>query len=69
VYKKTSQRIVKKIEWLSRHFENITHIPLKGIFEGIYKLRVGAWRILYGIDYGKETIFIYRIGHRKEVYK
>ena len=40
--------------------------PLKKSLQGFRKLRVGDYRVIYKI--GKETIIIFKIGHRKEVY-
>lgn len=34
-----------------------------------YRLRVGDWRIIYEIISKKVTIYVIKIGHRKEVYK
>ena len=34
-----------------------------------YRVRKGAYRILYTIDDGKRLIRIYRIGHRKDIYR
>jgi mRNA interferase RelE/StbE len=34
-----------------------------------YRLRVGAYRILYTIDDGIQTVEIIAVGHRKDVYR
>ncbi len=34
-----------------------------------YKLRVGVYRVLYTIDDKTQTITIYRVKHRREVYR
>ena len=40
--------------------------PLKGEFAGLYKLRVGDYRIIYAkMDDG---ILVLRVGHRSKVY-
>ena len=41
---------------------------LKGVTD-VYSLRVGAYRVLYGIDDSKQCISIYAIKHRREAYK
>lgn len=61
------KRILKKLTWLSHNFENIIPEPLSGEFEGTYKLRIGAWRVIYTFD--KETILILHVGHRREIYR
>ncbi len=34
-----------------------------------YRLRVGDWRILYRIDDASKRVYIYRVKHRREVYR
>jgi mRNA interferase RelE/StbE len=40
---------------------------LKG--EDRYRLRVGNYRVVYVVDQKQKTITIYRVRHRKEVYR
>jgi len=35
----------------------------------MYRLRVGDYRVVYGIDRENRRIIVYAIGHRREVYK
>lgn len=37
--------------------------------EGGYRIRVGEYRYCYRIDEQNKTIYIYRVKHRKEVYR
>jgi len=37
--------------------------------EDAYRLRLGEYRILYTIDDGENTVTIYAVGHRREVYR
>lgn len=60
------KRILKRISWFSRHFDNITTEPLSGELSGTYKIRIGDWRIIYTLD--KNTVVIHAVGHRKEIY-
>jgi mRNA interferase RelE/StbE len=62
-----SRRIVKKISWLSQHFENLTPEPLSGGFRGTFKFRIGDWRAVYTIEPG--LIVIRAVGHRREIYE
>ena len=41
--------------------------PLTGDFKGLYRLRVGDWRIIYKID--GEHVIIRNIRLRRDVYK
>lgn len=41
---------------------------LKGDIEGLYRLRVGSYRIIFKRDRDELLILIVRIGHRKDIY-
>ena len=61
-------RILKKIDWLRRNFEQISPIPLAANWSGFYKLRVGDYRVIYEFDLDLQVIIIIRVGHRSEIY-
>jgi mRNA interferase RelE/StbE len=67
--KTIAQRIINKIQWLSKNFDILTLQPLSGQFGGVFKLRVGDYRILYIYDKIKARIVIHFVRHRREVYK
>jgi mRNA interferase RelE/StbE len=61
-----AERIIHVIESvLSENPE--TGEALTGQFKGLYKYRVGNWRVLYAIF--SDSILILRIGHRSVVYQ
>lgn len=37
--------------------------------EGLYRLRVGDYRIIYGVDVRAKEVVIHYIRHRREVYR
>jgi mRNA interferase RelE/StbE len=41
--------------------------PLKGEFEGLFRLRVGNYRVLF--DETSDTITVHRVGDRRDVYR
>jgi mRNA interferase RelE/StbE len=41
---------------------------LSGPEEALYRLRVGAYRVIFKRDEGRLIILIVRIGHRREIY-
>ena len=43
--------------------------PLSGKLKGSFSLRIWPYRAIYLFDSKKQTIFIYKVQHRKEVYK
>ena len=36
---------------------------------GLWRIRQGDYRIIYGIDDNQQLVIVVRIGHRKEVYR
>lgn len=43
--------------------------PLKGNLAGVWRYRVGDYRLFADIKDNVLTIFIFEVGHRREVYK
>lgn len=66
--KQIAQRILKKIRWLAENLESLTPESLAGQFQGVFKLRVGDYRVLYTLE-EENTVVIRLIKHRREVYK
>ncbi len=63
-----ARRIIKKVE---------THLvkaplnlgkPLSGNFSGIYRYRIGDYRVLYQVIQEEVLIDVVAVGHRKDVY-
>jgi mRNA interferase RelE/StbE len=67
--KPVAQRILDRTKWLSQHNEDINHKALAGNLRGIFKLRVGDYRVLYEIKHNAAIIIIRFIGHRSDIYQ
>ena len=52
----------------SNPFPESKYKKLKGTVNS-FRLRVGSYRVLYDVDDRSMTITIYRVRHRKDVYK
>jgi mRNA interferase RelE/StbE len=62
-----AQRIIKKVEAvLSKNSR--AGIALKGNFAGLYRYRVGDYRVIYEIREKELVIIIVKVGHRKDIY-
>lgn len=42
--------------------------PLEGN-PGLFRLRVGDYRIIYSVDHGKTIVYAVKVGNRGDVYK
>ncbi len=67
--KSTGRRIVERIRWLATNLESIRLEPLAGDLAGLYKLRVGDYRVIYEVLHREQTIVIHAIGHRRDIYR
>jgi mRNA interferase RelE/StbE len=65
--KKDLQRILKRIQDLANDPRPPGSEKLTG--QEHYRLRQGIYRILYSIQDNDLTVWIVKVGHRKEVYR
>jgi mRNA interferase RelE/StbE len=67
--KQIALRILAKLEWLSEHtqvrIKQLAGLPSE--LSGLLKYRIGDYRVLFWIT--EDSIIVYRIGHRSEIYK
>ena len=42
---------------------------LKGEYHGIYRYRLGDWRVLFEIDHASRLVKVLTIAHRSEAYE
>ena len=64
-----AQQVLKKLRWLAENFDAISPEALTGHWQGVFKLRVGDYRVLYTYDRAKPEIVVHFVRHRREVYK
>jgi mRNA interferase RelE/StbE len=61
-------RILAKIEMLASEPFPLQAIQLQGV-EQLYRIRVGDYRIVYGVDTSAGYVLVYHVRHRREVYR
>ena len=64
--KPTARRILQQLERTLAAKPN-AGIPLSGEFRGLFKYRVGDYRVIYAKT--PEGVLVLRIAHRKDVYR
>ena len=73
--KKLDKPVVRVIKnWVVKNLvdcvDSRTHgKPLKGNLKGIWRYRVGNYRLFVDIQDDKLIIFLFEVAHRKEIYK
>lgn len=67
-----SRRIEKKISQLAMAGDPLANAkPLKGLFAGLYRYRIGDYRAVFSISENEAVMLltIYTVQHRKDVYR
>lgn len=67
--KPVAQRVLKELRWPAENLEVITPETLTGQWQGVFKLCVGDYRVLYTCDREKQKIVVHFVRHRREIYK
>jgi len=60
-------RIVEKVSWLEANFSSVVPEKLSWNLRGLYKLRIGDYRVIYTL--ARTLIIIKAVRHRSEVYR
>ena len=63
------QRVLNRLSWFAENFDAIRSEALTGLLQGLFKLRVGDYRVLYSFERANRKIVVHHIRHRREVYK
>lgn len=64
-----AQRVLDKLKWFLQNIGAVNFKPLDGNLSGLYKLRVGDWRVIYEVNHNDKVVTVHKVGHRKEIYK
>jgi mRNA interferase RelE/StbE len=62
------KRVGKKIDLLAQNPRPAGAVAIKG-GEGLLRLRIGVYRIIYRVEDDRLVVLLIRIGRRKEVYR
>ena len=65
--KKDLKRIIKRIQSLAQNPR--PHGSQKLSTQDRYRMRQGEYRIIYSIQEKEFTVHIYKVGHRREIYR
>ncbi len=74
VYAKADKSLAKKIAKCLQQLEQEPRLhpnikPLKGEYLGLYRYRIGDYRVIYSIEDELVYVFIIAIAHRSQVYE
>ena len=66
--KQVQARITKKIEDLKENPRPEGAKALQGGLNGLYRIRIGDYRVIYKVENEVVIIYVLKIAHRKSVY-
>ena len=59
--------IDRKIDEMGRNLSSFPHHRMKGM--ELYRLRVKDYRVIYNFDQNRGELYLFAVGHRREIYK
>ncbi len=63
------KRILKKLAWIAKQENPLRYaVVLHNAKIGDIRFRIGDYRAIAIVDYGKKRIAIIAVGHRREIY-
>lgn len=65
--KNNQKRVIERLKELEKN--PYSGIPLVGNFAGLWKLRIGDYRVIYTIKNEELIVLVLKIGHRKNIYE
>ena len=64
----TVARVIKRIDTLRDNPVSRYSVKLTGS-KGLYRIRVGDYRVVYGVDQDAKRVTIHYVRHRRDVYR
>jgi len=67
--KDDASRIITRVKTLLVQDPGVLGKPLKGVFKGFFRYRVGNFRVIFAIDHAEHRVIVFHIRHRKDAYR
>jgi mRNA interferase RelE/StbE len=61
------ERIQARLDAMSHRLNNFPHHRLTG--SDRYRVRIGDYRVIYNFDLQREELYLFAVGHRREIYR
>ena len=66
---RTQDRVLSAIESLEREPRPSNSKALKGQLRGLWRIRVGDYRVVYAIENHRLVVVVVKVGDRKDIYE
>jgi mRNA interferase RelE/StbE len=64
-----ARRVADRLNWLAGNLRSVKLEALTGDLAGLFKLRIGDYRVIYEVLRNERTLIVHGVGHRREVYR
>jgi mRNA interferase RelE/StbE len=64
-----AQRVLRRLRWIEGNFDSVRPEALSGSLRGLFKLRVGSYRVVYSYNSTAHTLTVHLVGHRSSIYQ
>jgi mRNA interferase RelE/StbE len=64
-----ARRVLRSLERLAERFEDVDPQPLSGDLSGLFKLRIGSYRLIYEAIHESRLLVVHAVAHRRDVYR
>ena len=65
--KAAGERIFRKMQWVAEHAQTLDHVALTGEWSGLYRWRIGDYRVIYALNHAMKSLIVEVVGHRRDV--
>lgn len=63
------RRVLRKIEGLVENPMPPGCVAMHGASKGMFRIRIGDYRVIYNVIRNKLTVLVVKVGHRRDVYR
>jgi mRNA interferase RelE/StbE len=64
-----ARRIIQRLQWLAKNLDTINRERLTGQFAGLFKFRIGDYRVIYEVIEEEQLLIVHVVGHRRDIYR
>ena len=67
--REVASRVMKRLAWFSEGFEKMKPEALTGRYSGLFKFKIGDYRVIYSINHERKILNVVLFNHRNIAYR
>jgi len=65
--RRVSKRLLDKLQWMAENMDAVHHTALTGEWRGLFRLRVGDYRVIHALDHEARANCVALLGTRRDI--